>query len=333
MTQSWEGRSKGNKLGYSIFIWLLRVGGLRPAYFLLRFVAFYYFLFSSSHRYIYSYFHKRLGFSRWRSLTGIYRNYYLFGQTLIDKIVVMSGLKAPYTFVFEGEHYIEEIMAAGKGGILISAHIGNYELAGYYFKRLPVKVNIIMVDNEQQQIKQYLESVMNDRKLNIITIKDDLSHIYEISNALKNNELIAIHADRFVKGSKTISGNFLSENADFPMGPFVLATTFKVPVSYVFCVKESATHYHLSATAPKEYTENKQIAIPAALNDYITELEKKQPSTPSNGLTIITFGQVEIENFLYRRHNNNSPDGHTIAMVLLFAVLSALSYNTFPCMH
>jgi len=290
MAQSWEGRSKGNRLGYSIFIWLLRVGGIRPAYFLLRFVAFYYFLCSSSFKHIYSLFHKKLGYNWWGSLTRVYRNYYLFGQTLIDKIVVMSGLKVPYTFVFEGEHYIEEIMAAGKGGILISAHIGNYELAGYYFKRLPVKVNIIMVDNEQEQIKQYLESVMSDRsKLNIITIKDDLSHIYEINNALKNNELIAIHADRFVKGSKTISGNFLGEEALFPMGPFVLATTFKVPVSCVFCVKESATHYHLSTAPPKEYTGNKQTAIPAALNDYITELEKKVKQYPEQWFNYYNF--------------------------------------------
>ena len=289
MSRSWEGRSKGNKLGYSIFIWLLRVGGLGPAYFLLRFVSFYYFLFSSSHKHSYRFFHKRLHFGKWRSLRAVYRNYYIFGQTLIDKIVVMSGLKAPYTFVYEGEHHIEDIMAAGNGGILISAHIGNYELAGYYFKRLPVKVNIIMVDNEQQQIKQYLESVMNDRKMNIITIKDDLSHIYEINNALKNNELIAIHADRYVPGTKTVTGNFMGEDALFPMGPFVLAATFKVPVSYVFCVKESATHYHLSSTPPLSYTENKQEAITHALGDYIAELENKVKQYPEQWFNYYNF--------------------------------------------
>ena len=251
MTQSWEGKSKGNTLGYRIFIVILRFAGIRPAYFLLRFVAFYYFLFSSSFTHIYSYFHKRIGYGSLRSLLNVYRNYYALGQTIIDKVVVMSGMKAPFTFAFEGEHYIEEIMAVGRGGILISAHTGNYELAAYYFKRLPVKVNIIMVDHERQQIKEYLESVMNDRQLNIITIKDDLSHIYEISNALKNNELIAINADRYVAGSKTIEGTLFGANTLFPIGPFVLAITFKVPVSYVFCFKETTKHYHLYATPPK----------------------------------------------------------------------------------
>ncbi len=288
MTQSWEGRSKGNKLGYSIFIGILRVAGIGPAYFLLRFVAFYYFLFSSSNKYISAYF-KKLGHSKWQAMGSVYRNYYLFGQTLIDKIVVMSGLKVPYTFEFEGEQYIEEIMAGGNGGILISAHIGNYELAGYYFKRLPVKVNIVMVDNEQQQIKEYLESVMNDRKMSIITIKEDMSHVYEISSALKNNELIAIHADRFVAGSKTISGTFLGEEALFPMGPFVLATAFKVPVSYVFCAKDTSKHYHLSATPPRSYTAHKQVAIPEALNDYIAEVEKKVKQYPKQWFNYYNF--------------------------------------------
>jgi len=289
MTQSWEGKSKGNKLGYRIFIGILRVAGLSPAYFLLRFVSCYYFLFSwSSSRPILA-FYKRLGFGNWKRLRYLYRNYYLFGQTLIDKIVVMSGIKVPYTFVFDGEHHIEEIMAGGKGGILISAHMGNYELAAYYFKRLPVKVNVIMVDQEQQQIKEYLESVMNDRNLNIINIKDDFSHIYEISNALRRNELVAIHADRFVKGSKTTEGALLGEKALFPIGPFVLATTFKVPVSYVFCFKDSATHYHLSSSPPKEYTANKQIAIPAALNDYIAELETKIKTYPEQWFNYYDF--------------------------------------------
>ncbi len=288
MTQSWEGKSKGNKLGYRIFIGILRVAGIGPAYFLLRFVAFYYFLFSSSNKHIRAYF-KKLGYTGWQATRSVYRNYYFFGQTLIDKIVVMSGLKAPYTFEFEDEHFIEEIMAGGNGGILISAHIGNYELAGYYFKRLPVKVNIVMVDNEQQQIKEYLESVMNDRKMSIITIKDDMSHVYEISSALKNNELIAIHADRFVAGSKTISGLFLGEDARFPLGPFALATTFKVPVSYVFCAKDTSRHYHLSASAPKSYTGNKQVAIPEALNDYIAEVEKKVKQYPEQWYNYYNF--------------------------------------------
>ena len=290
MTQSWQGKSKGGKPGYMIFVGLLRMGGIRPAYFLLRFVAFYYFLFSAaSTRAIYGFFRQRLGYSAWRARWGVYRNYYIFGQTLIDKVVVMAGLKVPYTIFFDGEHHFSDMIAGGKGGMLISAHIGNWELAGYFFKRLPIKLNILMYEGEHEQIKQYLAGVMQERNLNVIVIKDDFSHIYEISNALRNNELVAIHADRFVAGSKTIKGMFLGSEANFAMGPFVLAATFKVPVSYVFSVKESATHYHLYASAPKEYRDNKKIAIPQALADYIKELETKVRQYPDQWFNYYEF--------------------------------------------
>lgn len=297
--QSWQGKSKGNKLGYRIFIAILKYAGVQPAYFLLRFVSFYYFLFSrSSSRPIYYFFRRRKGFSMWRSLKGLYRNYYIFGQILIDKIVVMSGLKVPYTFEFEGEHYLEEINKGGRGGILIGAHAGNYELAGHYFKRITVRVNIVMVDQEHQKIKEYLESVMSDRKnLNIITIKEDFSHIYEISNALKNNELVAIHADRYVEGSKTITGTFLGEEAQFPMGPFIIATVFKVPVSFVYCFKETSKHYHLYTSKPKEYNAPKHVAIPEALNDYIKDLEMRMEKYPEQWFNYFPFWEKQKKEY------------------------------------
>ena len=46
MSQTWQGKSKGTRLGYRIFVGILRKAGVQPAYFLLRFVAGYYFLFS-----------------------------------------------------------------------------------------------------------------------------------------------------------------------------------------------------------------------------------------------------------------------------------------------
>ena len=42
----WQGKSRGNKTGFRIFVWVLKNAGLRPAYLLLRFVAFYFFIFS-----------------------------------------------------------------------------------------------------------------------------------------------------------------------------------------------------------------------------------------------------------------------------------------------
>src|SRR5690606_41562599 len=104
---AWEGKSKANKLGYGIFIALLKYAGVLPAYILLVFVAGYYYLFSwKSSRAIWYYFRKRLNFSFFKSLLKLYSNYYWFGQAIIDRIVMMAGISNRFTFNFVGELHL-----------------------------------------------------------------------------------------------------------------------------------------------------------------------------------------------------------------------------------
>lgn len=281
---AWHGKSRGTPLGYRIFVWVLKTFGLLPAYFLLRIVVLYYFFFSfKASRQLYSLYHSRLGYGWFSSIIKIYKNYYLLGQGIIDKVALMSGIKTKLSFEFDGEENLRKIAALEKGGILLSAHIGNWDVAGHLFTRLNSPINIVLYDGDHEQIKNYLEGVTGKRRINIIVIKNDLSHIYAISDALSKNELICMHADRFIEGNKTRKNSFLGEDAEFPLGPFILATTFKVPVSFVFAVKESNLHYHLFATEAKDYSmETKETAIPKLLEEFALEMENKLKRYPEH---------------------------------------------------
>jgi predicted LPLAT superfamily acyltransferase len=274
----WKGKSKGNKLGYKIFIFVCARFGVRPAYLLLRFVAFYYFIFSwSTTRPLFHYFRFRLGYSIARSVMLVYQNYYVFGQTLLDKIIVMAGIRNQFTYHFDGEENLEEIVKKRTGGILLSAHVGNWEAAGHFLNRLDTRTNVVMFDGEQHQIKQYLEQVTGGRNFNVIVIKNDLSHVYAIGDALAKNELICLHADRFLKGNKTIKRKLLGMEASFPYGPFSLANGFNVPVSIVFGFKESNTHYHLYGSKPvtRFADESKNEFIERLASTFVSQLEEK----------------------------------------------------------
>jgi predicted LPLAT superfamily acyltransferase len=289
----WEGKSKGSKQGYGIFVWVLKSFGVFPAYILLRFVSFYFFLFSSkSSKETFNLFNKRLGYSRKASLFKVYKNYYQFGQSLIDKVVVMSGMPNRFSFDFEGEQYLREMVAGGNGGLLLSAHVGNWEIAGHLLKRLGTKINIVMFDGEHQQIKEYLSGVTGERNVNVIVIKNDLSHIYQISDALSRKELVCMHADRFVDGNKVKEVPFLGSPAKFPIGPFVLASTFKVPVSFVFAMKESNLHYHFFATPDRnEPFLGKEALTAKLLQEFTVEMEKKVKTYPEQWYNFYNFWQ------------------------------------------
>lgn len=288
---SWQGKSTGNKLGYSIFITVLKKLGVRPAYLLLRVVSLYYFFFArNSSRHILFYFRQRMGYSYWKSLSGLYRNYYMFGQSLIDKIAIMSGGAKQFSFDFDGEDYLHKMVHLQKGGLLLSSHIGNWEAAGYLLERLNTKIHVVMYDGEHQKIKDYLNSVTGEKKAHIIVIKNDLSHIYQINEALKNNELVCIHADRFVEGNRTMSVDFLGAPAQFPAGPFLLAAQFKVPVSFVFAMKEKRLHYHFFATDIMMYDfSDKQAALQNMLKDFATAMEEKTKAYPEQWYNYYDF--------------------------------------------
>jgi len=288
---SWHGKSKGTPLGYRIFVWVLKTFGVLPAYFLLRLVVLYYFIFSfKASRQIYLLYRQKLGYGRFSSFTKVYSNYFLLGQGIIDKVVMMSGIKNNFSFDFDGEENLRQIASMGKGGILLSAHIGNWDVAGHLFKRLETPINIVLYDGEDEQIKQYLDAVTGKRSVNIIVIKEDLSHIYAISEAFSKNELVCMHADRFLEGNKTITTSFLGQQARFPMGPFLLASTFKVPVSFVFAVKESKLHYHLFASKIKDYSAiPRKELIQQMLMDYTHAMEDKVKQYPEQWFNYYNF--------------------------------------------
>ncbi|OFX37300.1 MAG: hypothetical protein A2X08_15200 [Bacteroidetes bacterium GWA2_32_17] len=275
---TWKGKTRGNTLGYRIFIFILKTFGLSASYFSLKFVALYFFFFSKkSYNALYFFYNRVLGYSKIKSSRSIFKNFVNLGETLLDKTAFMAGFKTKFKFDFDGENYLRD-MAINTGGILISAHIGNFEMAANMLERINTKVNIIVLDAEHEKIKNLLNNVLKTT-VNIIPLKNDMSHLFIINNAIENKEIICIHGDRFIDGERTIEMNFMKNKALIPAGPFHLALLYKVPVSFVFAMKDSNYKYHFYASKPKIYDvfknrTNRNTEILGIVNDYISEFEK-----------------------------------------------------------
>ncbi len=288
----WQGKSRGNKSGYRIFVAICKTFGVKPAYAVLRLVALYYFFCSPvSSRILYRYFRQRHGYNKLNAVKSIYSNYYAFGQTLLDGIVVMAGIENSFTYHFDGEENLLEIANGRRGGILLSAHIGNWEVAGHFLQRLNTIIHVVMFDGEDRQIKDYLSEVTGERKFKVIVVRDDLSHVYAIGEALQKNELVCMHADRFIDRSKTRACKFLGKEALFPVGPFVLAAGFDVPVSIVFAFKETSDHYHFHGSRPirRQETESKAGYMERLIGMFLHQMESKVKTYPEQWFNYYDF--------------------------------------------
>ena len=114
---------------------------------------------------------------------------------------MLAGLGDKFSYNFDGEHHIKSIATAGKGGVLISAHAGNWAMAGNRLdKNMPenTAVNIVMMSDEHQKIQAFLDKTQVKQSAKIIAIGDDFSHIIKMGIALRGGELICMHGDRYM---------------------------------------------------------------------------------------------------------------------------------------
>ena len=110
-----------------------------------------------------------------------------------------------------------------------------------------------------------------------------------MSAALRRNELICIHADRYVSGNRTIIHDFLGQEAHFPLGPFVLASKLRAPVCFVFALKKSNYVYHFYGNKPKKYEGRGMAGADEMLKDYVVLLEEKVKAYPEQWFNYFDF--------------------------------------------
>ena len=285
----WQGKSKGTVLGYSIFVWLMKHLGIYAAYILLIFVAFYYFLFEwRSNGYMYYYFRHRLGYNPLKAVVSLYLNYFTFGQTIIDKIAILAGLENKFTYEFDGVENLYKLLDQRQSGVLISAHIGNFEIAEPFFRKIDLNLQIstVTTDMEHSVIKEYLESISKNKPSNqFIYVKEDMSHIFKINDAIGDNKIVCFTGDRYFEGVRSLKGTLLGAEATFPAGPFFIASRLKVPVLFVYVMKESRLHYHLYARVAEVKGRDAQ----ALLDAYTKNMEQMLKKYPLQWFNYFNF--------------------------------------------
>ncbi len=272
----WSGRTKGFVLGYQVFIFLIKKLGVPVAYSLLYFVVpFYYSFLQKTRKNLYKTFKNipQLNSSKLQIL--IYRNFHNLGKTLIDNFAILTKWGSKYSYTQEGEEYLIDLIKNQKPAILISGHIGSWNIAGELLKKQKGVVNVVMFDGEADKIKELVAKDIGESNYKVIAIKDDLSHLFKIKTAVDNGELICIHADRFLEGANTITTKLFENKIHLPLGPFAIASKLTIPYTFVFAIKKSMYKYHFSATKPQLSNDPQVIA-----NEFSQVLSEKLSDNP-----------------------------------------------------
>lgn len=139
---------------------------------------------------------------------------------------------------------MDEALARGKGAILVSPHLGNWELGGLGLADLGYKVNVLTFREPDEKVNQLREIVRSKRGIGFIYVdRHDISPlaVIEAVNALRRNEVLALLGDRD-GSSNTIRLDFFGNPADFPVGAAYLSLASGAPVIPVFVPLENCKY-------------------------------------------------------------------------------------------
>lgn len=288
----WKGKTRGGSFGYFFFIKLIQYIGVRAAYVFLAFVVVYFIPFApKATACTWRYARKTLKLNRLKSVGLLFRNYYRLGQTLIDKIAIGSGMTDKYHFKFENYQEFLDVLNSQQGVIMMGGHIGNWEIGAPFFGDYGKNINIVMYDAEYQKIKEMLEKNSTGHDYKVIPVNNDtLTPVFQITEALNRHEYVCFQGDRYVNADKLLTATFMGREADFPSGPFLLASRLKVPVVFYFAMREKPMtyHYRFTIAQPVPRTRDRK-PEQALLEQYVANFEKILKEYPEQWFNYYDF--------------------------------------------
>jgi lauroyl/myristoyl acyltransferase len=139
---------------------------------------------------------------------------------------------------FDGEEYLEQAVEMKKGIILLTAHLGNWELGGIFFGSYGIKTNVVTIRDKNKEIDMARRMYRERHNVSTVTIGDSPFSTLEMVRALHNNEIVAMLIDRYQDQADGLKAPFFGKEISFPKGPFILSRITGAPVVVAFVVRE-----------------------------------------------------------------------------------------------
>jgi len=137
----------------------------------------------------------------------------------------------------QGLHPLEESIRKGRGVILVTGHIGNWELGSVFFGRNGVKINVVTLPEGSARIDAIRGMYRQRHNIRTIILDGSPFSSLEIVAALRRGEMVAMLVDRW-GGGDGVSAKFFGVDRLFPRGPFFLSRVTGAPVVPAFVVRD-----------------------------------------------------------------------------------------------
>lgn len=197
------------------------------------------------------------------------------GRTSMETAILPSYSSSEIIDLFEAVHgwdMVEERLSRGKGLILVSGHLGNWELGGAYIAARGLPIDVVARHMANPLFDRYLTST---RQRIGMTVVHDEEAVRRVPRSLRSGRAVAFLVDQGAVGLASTWVPFFGRLAKTPRGPAVFALRLGTPVVFGTALRQPSGRYQLSFE-PIEVadTGDREADVDRIVADYTLVLER-----------------------------------------------------------
>ena len=195
----------------------------------------------------------------------------------------------------EGTEHLFAQIRTGKGAILLTAHVGSFEVGGIFLRELGLDLGVVYQKDPSPVVERHRAEARERTGVRSFPVTTTLSFV-PVLRALEAGTFVAIQGDRDYTGTGRRMP-FFGRSASFPVGPFKLASAAGVPLLPVFVLQESDGRYRTVVEEPIRVGSPagraaREAAEHAALARFVAFLERTIRQTPAQWYCFTRFWEA-----------------------------------------
>ncbi len=218
-----------------------------------------------------------------------------FGEYLLEFFTMTRFLKPDFVesrVHINNKEYLKQVIDKGTGAILVSAHVGNWELGGAILPSLGVPLSVVALAHKDPRVNALFNAQREVFGAKVIQTDTAVRRIIE---HLKLKRFVAILADRDF-GNHGLSMDFLGRRALIPKGAAFFSLKTGVPIIPIFFIRGANNKFEINIYPPIESPvvpadQITQEVVMGHIQKYLSAIENEIRKNPSQWLLFREFVQ------------------------------------------
>jgi KDO2-lipid IV(A) lauroyltransferase len=217
----------------------------------------------------------------------VFRN---FGRYLVEFFTI-HRIPRPHVDV-EGYEHLRDAYRAHRGAIILTGHVGTWEVGAVLIHRMGFPVTAVALPHEDRSTNQLFNRQRRRAGIDVVPVGQDAAR--QCLESLRRGRLVGLLGD-WVFDGHGVAVPFCGREVVLPRGPAVLSQRGQAPIVPTFLTREGIWRFRLTFARPlwPGPAEPRERVVRTLMEGYAEVLERQIRRSPSQWLLFHRLGATD----------------------------------------